>query len=149
MAKVTMSLNQIRAFGPCIKGWQTLLTALGKTTPDDEQINLAFIVESNGIQDAIWCMRVNWFEHKSLYMEFVQGCKNRAKEYAATAATAYATDAAYAAYATAATAYATAYATADAAYAAAATAYAAANAAAAAAEKQQQKEHLLQLLVAE
>ena len=134
----TMSTNQIRAFSPCASGWQKLLKHLGKVVADDEQIPFVTILESNGVRDAIWCMRVNWFEHKEQYMEFVTACSNAAAAYADAAAAAYAdaaddaydayADAAYAAYA-AEVAYA-AYA-ADAAAAAAYTA-AAANAAAAA-----------------
>jgi hypothetical protein len=130
---VTMTLNQIRAFSPCKSGWEKLLSALGKTQADDEPIELAFILKSNGIQDAIWCMRVNWFEHKSLYMQFVNNCVERAKWYgAATAAT---------------TAYsATAAETTAAETAAGAAAVAAYAAAAGAAERQKQTEDLLQLL---
>ncbi len=130
----TMSTNQIRAFSPCASGWQKLLKHLGKVVADDEQIPFVTILESNGVRDAIWCMRVNWFEHKEQYMEFVTACSNAAAAYADAADDAYDAyaDAAYAAYA-AEVAYA-AYAAADAAAAAytAAAAYAATYAAAAA-----------------
>lgn len=94
--KITMSLNQIKAFNPCTSGWKTLLKALGKTEADDDPIPFEFIVESNGIQDAVWCFRVNWFEHKELYMDFVNECVKRAKQHVAFAAfaSAYAYDAA-------------------------------------------------------
>jgi hypothetical protein len=102
-SKVTMSLNEIRAFNPCELGWKTLLKALNKTAPDDEQIPLEFILKSNGIRDAIWCFRVNWLEHKDLYMVFVNECAARAKGYAKTANAAanaiYNAIATYAAYA--------------------------------------------------
>ncbi len=95
--KCTMSLNQIRAFSPCVSGWNTLLKAQGKTMADDVQIPLLDILKSNGTRDAIWCMRVNWFQHKELYMKFINGCVKRAKVYAADAAADVAADAADAA----------------------------------------------------
>jgi hypothetical protein len=119
-----MSLNEIRAFHPCASGWNTLLKAQGKTLADDVQIPLLDILKSNGIKDAIWCMKINWFQHKELYMKFINKCAERAKVYAAAYTAAADAVAAYAADAAA-------YADADAAAAAyAADAYAAAAAAA-------------------
>src|ERR1700690_3825468 len=51
------SLNRIRAHGPCESGWTKLLRHLGKTKADDELLPFAVIVESNGIDDALWCCR--------------------------------------------------------------------------------------------
>ena len=34
-----------------------LLTYLGKTEADDEEISILTILDSNGLQDAIWCLR--------------------------------------------------------------------------------------------
>jgi hypothetical protein len=51
------TLNKIRAHGPCMHGWETLLRSLGKTRPDDEPLSLATILKSNGLGDAIWCLR--------------------------------------------------------------------------------------------
>jgi len=170
---IYMTLNQIREFSPCQLGWVTLLTSLGKNKADDEPIPLSWIIKSNGICDAIWCFRVNWFEHRDLYMAFLNGCVIRADEYAAiygadaaytsgaavyaddaakdAAAAVYADDAAKAAAAADAAADA-AYAAADAAYAAAAAAYAYdvtdATATDATAERRMQETHLFQLLEA-
>ena len=99
---ITMSLNQVREFSPCESGWEKLLKVQGKTTPDDEQIPLLDILKSNGVEDTIWCFRVNWFEHKAVYMEFTNWCASRAANAAAAAAyaaarAAYAADAADAA----------------------------------------------------
>lgn len=54
---ITTTLNRIRAHGPCEEGWRKLLTGLGKTTPDDEPLPYARIVEINGLNDALWCCR--------------------------------------------------------------------------------------------
>ena len=51
------TLNKIRAHGPCHSGWAKLLKNLGKTKADDEPISIAFILESNGLDDALWCLR--------------------------------------------------------------------------------------------
>ena len=51
------TLNKIRSHSPCESGWKKLLANLGKTKADDEPISIAFILESNGIDDALWCLR--------------------------------------------------------------------------------------------
>jgi hypothetical protein len=51
------TLNKIRAHRPCEFGWKKLLAHLGKTKADDEPLNIAVVVESIGIDDAIWCLR--------------------------------------------------------------------------------------------
>ena len=51
------TLNDIKSHLPCTSGWETLLKSLGKTKPDDEPIDLMTILKSNGIKDAIWCLR--------------------------------------------------------------------------------------------
>ena len=60
------TLNKIRAAGPCglkpdSDGTRTglckLMHYLGKTTTDDEPVSFAVILESNGLDDALWCLR--------------------------------------------------------------------------------------------
>ena len=51
------TLNKIREYSPCADGWQKLLAYLGKTKADDEPLSIATIIDSNGIDDAIWCLR--------------------------------------------------------------------------------------------
>ena len=51
------TLNKIRKYEPCIDGWQKLLAHLGKTKADDEPLSLLTILDSNGLQDALWCLR--------------------------------------------------------------------------------------------
>ena len=51
------TLNKIRAHGPCIDGWAKLLRYLGKTQADDESLPFATILDSNGFDDALWCLR--------------------------------------------------------------------------------------------
>ena len=51
------TLNKIREHGPCADGWAKLLRHLGKTQADDEPLALATILDSNGVDDALWCLR--------------------------------------------------------------------------------------------
>lgn len=51
------TLNKLREHSPCREGWEKLLTSLGKTKADDEPLSFKAILESNGIDDAIWALR--------------------------------------------------------------------------------------------
>ena len=51
------TLNMIREHRPCESEWKKLLAHLGKTKADDELVSFATIVESNGLDDALWCCR--------------------------------------------------------------------------------------------
>jgi hypothetical protein len=53
----TTTLNAIRAHSPCADGWKKLLSHLGKTQADDEPLSLLTILDSNGLDDALWCLR--------------------------------------------------------------------------------------------
>ena len=54
---ITTTLNRIREHQPCVHGWTKLLKHLGKTKADDEPLPFSIILESNGIDDALWCCR--------------------------------------------------------------------------------------------
>ena len=51
------TLAAIREHGPCADGWAKLLRHLGKTSADAEPLMLLTILESNGLDDALWCLR--------------------------------------------------------------------------------------------
>ena len=51
------TLKQIREKSPCISGWGNLLAHLGKTKADDEPLSILTILDSNGLNDALWCLR--------------------------------------------------------------------------------------------
>ena len=51
------TLNQIRAKSPCPDGWTKLLKHLNKTGSDDEPLEMLTVLESNGFDDALWCLR--------------------------------------------------------------------------------------------
>lgn len=51
------TLNKIREQKPCPHGWKKLLQHLGKTTADEESLPLLVVLNSNGLEDALWCLR--------------------------------------------------------------------------------------------
>ena len=50
------TLNAIRAASPCPDGWTKLLKHLGKTSADDEPLPLLTVLDSNGLDDALWVL---------------------------------------------------------------------------------------------
>jgi len=70
------TLNEIRKYGPCESGWSKLLTYLNKTKADDEPLSFITILESNGIMDASWCLRV-LPSYDLKVMEFKLKCARR------------------------------------------------------------------------
>ena len=57
----TTTLSGIRKHGPCADGWAKLCAHLGITLAaaktDETPIPLLTILESNGLDDALWCLR--------------------------------------------------------------------------------------------
>lgn len=60
------TLNKIRSHSPCVEGWGKLLKTLGKTQADDEPLSLITILDSNGLDDALWCLRSVNGHHKEI-----------------------------------------------------------------------------------
>ena len=68
-----VTLNRIRAQSPCESGWVKLLKHLGKTGADDKPLSLLTVLESNGLDDALWCLRaVNG--HEKEIRRFAREC---------------------------------------------------------------------------
>ncbi len=55
---ITTTLTRLREHSLCADSWDKLLRHLGKTKADAERLPFAVILESNGLDDAIWCCRV-------------------------------------------------------------------------------------------
>ena len=70
------TLNRIRKNRPCKEGWSKLLTDLGKTSADDEPLEIATIVQSNGLYDALWCLRAVEGEDRKIRL-FTVWCARR------------------------------------------------------------------------
>jgi hypothetical protein len=63
------TLNQIRSHSPCINGWKKLLSNLNKTASDDEPLSLLAILDSNGLDHALWCLRaVDGYEKEKMLL---------------------------------------------------------------------------------
>ena len=59
------TLEKIRAHSPCAEGWTQLLAHLGKTKADSTPLPLSVILESNGLNDTLWCLQaVDGFERE-------------------------------------------------------------------------------------
>jgi hypothetical protein len=56
VAECTTTLARIRAASPCEDGWRKLLAHLGKTAADDEPLPLLTVLDSNGLDDALWVL---------------------------------------------------------------------------------------------
>jgi hypothetical protein len=145
------TLNKIRSHKPCREGWEKLLRHLVKTAADDEPLAIATVLDSNGLDDALWCLRAVEGRDREIRLYAVWAARrvqhlmtdprsftalDVAEEYArGRASTAKLTEAAEAAWAAAAASSAEAARAAEAAWVAEAAAEAeAASAAAAAAE---------------
>ena len=76
--QVTTTLNRIREHSPCIDGWAKLLKHLGKTKADDEPVPFSVILESNGLDDALWCCRAEP-QHDNLWRHFAVDCAETVK----------------------------------------------------------------------
>ena len=50
------TLARIRDENPCREGWGELLKHLGKTAADDEPLPLLTVLDSNGLDDALWVL---------------------------------------------------------------------------------------------
>ena len=71
---ITTTLNKIRRNSPCEDGWAKLLKHLGKTKGDDEAITFSTIIESNGLDDALWCLKTICPEHDKEVRLFAADC---------------------------------------------------------------------------
>ena len=69
----TTTLNKIKKHRPCKEGWEKLLNHLGKTQADDEPLSFLTILESNGIDDALWCTRAAP-EYDNDWLVFAEWC---------------------------------------------------------------------------
>ena len=52
----TTTLARIRAARPCAGGWRKLLAYLGENAADDDPLGLMTVLNSNGLDDALWVL---------------------------------------------------------------------------------------------
>lgn len=70
------TLNRIQERGPCSEGWDSLLRHLNKTAADDEPVPLLTVLEANGLDDALQCLRAEP-QHASLWRMYAVRCARR------------------------------------------------------------------------
>jgi hypothetical protein len=51
------TLNDIRAHSPCESSWKRLLKSLGKTRASKSPVTFEHIIDTLGLDDALWCLR--------------------------------------------------------------------------------------------
>jgi hypothetical protein len=61
---LTTTLSILREHQPCSDGWAKLLRYLGPDWPEDKAIPFSTILESNGVDDAIWALRAVSPDHE-------------------------------------------------------------------------------------
>lgn len=78
MSRFETTLNRIREHSPCASGWSKLLAHLGKTSADDEPLPMTVILDSNGLDDALWCLRCEP-QHARAYRLYAVWCANQVR----------------------------------------------------------------------
>jgi hypothetical protein len=54
--KLTTTLDLLHKAGACTSGYKTLITALGAEYPHEKPIDLLTILDTNGLEDALWAL---------------------------------------------------------------------------------------------
>ena len=70
------TLNRIREHGPRAGGWKKLLAHLGKSAADGELLAYSEILKSNGLGDALLCLRAEP-QHSKLWRLYAVRCARR------------------------------------------------------------------------
>ena len=83
MTNITTTLRKIRKHSPCGlkrgsgEGYDLLRTNLGKSYGQDTPVKFSQIIESNGLDDALWCLRSICPEHDKEVSLFAADCAER------------------------------------------------------------------------
>ena len=56
MMKLTTTLDLLQKAGACTRGYKTLIKALGAKYPHEKPIDLLTILNTNGLDDALWAL---------------------------------------------------------------------------------------------
>jgi hypothetical protein len=88
---ITITLNKIRACDPCEDGWKTLLKSKGVSADYDAEFPLTDVIESNGFDDTLWCMRC-LPEYNRLWRKYAVWCARQIKHLMVDQQSQYALD---------------------------------------------------------
>src|SRR3990167_8231084 len=77
--RLTTTFALLRKHSACESGYRDLRKHLGMKWPDDKPINLLVILQSNGVQDMLWCIRATQAPYKdhwkflcNMYADFAE-----------------------------------------------------------------------------
>ena len=71
---ITITLQKIRDASPCTDGWKNVLESKGGKSADmGAEFPLSDVLESNGLDDTLWCMRC-MPEHDRLWRKYAVWC---------------------------------------------------------------------------
>jgi hypothetical protein len=74
---ITISLNEIRHQSPCESGWKKVLASKGGTSANmNAQFPMTDILESNALDDTLWCLRCRP-EYANLWRKFAVWCSRQ------------------------------------------------------------------------
>ncbi len=62
---MNIKLEDIKSHKPCVDGWKKLIRSLDGRTEGD--VSLSHILDSNGIEDAVWCLRALPYRDQCLF----------------------------------------------------------------------------------
>ena len=76
---ITTTLRKIREYSPCEDGYKKLCKSLGgvRKYGEDTPVKFSQIVESNGLHDALWCLRTICPEHEREVRLYAADCAER------------------------------------------------------------------------
>ena len=77
--KLTTNLQKLHEAGACTDRYKVLLAALGKDYPQNKPIDLLTILETNGLDDALWALQatVENCDKVAQLMALMQSCTYR------------------------------------------------------------------------
>lgn len=79
MDKITFTLKEIRKHSLCESGWEKLNETLGSDYGDETPITIKQIIDSNGLDDALWCLQTTPEETHYLWRHFAVDCVEQVK----------------------------------------------------------------------
>ena len=72
---ITITLQKIKNARPCADGWQKLLKSKGGRGADmGAEFPLADVLESNGLDDTLWCLRCLLEHNHNLWRKYAVWC---------------------------------------------------------------------------
>jgi len=68
------TLSKLHEAGACTEGYRKILKHIGADYDKDKPVALSTILESNGLEDTLWCLRCTTEPAENVIIEFVCRC---------------------------------------------------------------------------